>query len=295
MQLVINDLRKCYPNGVQALNGVSLQINKGMFGLLGPNGAGKSSLMRTISTLQDADSGSIKFGEIDVLSQKEEVRRLLGYLPQDFGVYPRVSADTMLHHIAALKGINNKKERKEIVEALLHKVNLYNVRHKNLGTYSGGMRQRFGIAQAMIGNPQLIIVDEPTAGLDPTERVRFHNLLSEIGENAVVILSTHIVEDVSHLCTNMAVICGGEVMLQGEPKKIISSMQGKIWKKVVEKHEAKDYASRMKVISTNLLGGKTMLHVYSESLPESGFSPIDADLEDVYFHAISSKVNLVML
>jgi ABC-type multidrug transport system ATPase subunit len=295
MQLVIDNLRKQYSNGVKALGGVSLTVDSGMFGLLGPNGAGKSSLMRTIATLQDADSGSIHFDGIDVLRQKEEVRKILGYLPQDFGVYPKVSAHTMLHHIAALKGINSRGERADAVDALLHKVNLYEVRHKNLGTYSGGMRQRFGIAQALLGNPRLIIVDEPTAGLDPTERVRFHNLLSEIGENAVVILSTHIVEDVSHLCTQMAVICKGEVMLQGEPKKIIGGMEGKIWKKTIGKQDVKEHAILYKVISTSLLGGKTLIHVYSDDHPGDGFTPVEADLEDAYFQAISGKIDLVML
>lgn len=295
MQLVIEDLRKQYANGVKALGGVSLSVDRGMFGLLGPNGAGKSSLMRTIATLQDADSGSIRFDGIDVLRQKDEVRKILGYLPQDFGVYPRVSAHTMLDHIAALKGIRQRRQRAEIVDALLQKVNLYQVRHKNLGTYSGGMRQRFGIAQALLGDPRLIIVDEPTAGLDPTERVRFHNLLSEIGENAVVILSTHIVEDVSHLCTQMAVICKGEVMLKGQPKKIIAGMEGKIWKKTIDKQEVREYAILYKVISTSLLEGRTLIHVFSEDHPGKGFVPVEAGLEDAYFQAISGKIDLVML
>lgn len=293
--LSIQNLTKTYSNGVKALNGISLEIGKGMFGLLGPNGAGKSTLMRTIATLQDADTGSIRFGDINVLEQKEAVRKILGYLPQDFGVYPSVSAHTLLSHIASLKGLTNRKERKETVDGLLHKVNLYEVRHKNLGTYSGGMKQRFGIAQAMLGNPDLIIVDEPTAGLDPTERVRFHNFLSEIGENAVIILSTHIVEDVSHLCTQMAVICKGEVMLGGEPKAVVENMRNKVWMKTVEKKEVQAYSQQFKVISTSLLSGKTVIHVYSDDRPDASFTQVEPDLETAYFNAISGKIDLVML
>lgn len=293
--LSIQNLTKTYSNGVKALNGISLEIGKGMFGLLGPNGAGKSTLMRTIATLQDADTGSIRFGDINVLEQKEAVRKILGYLPQDFGVYPSVSAHTLLSHIASLKGLTNRKERKETVDGLLHKVNLYEVRHKNLSTYSGGMKQRFGIAQAMLGNPDLIIVDEPTAGLDPTERVRFHNFLSEIGENAVIILSTHIVEDVSHLCTQMAVICKGEVMLGGEPKAVVENMRNKVWMKTVEKKEVQAYSQQFKVISTSLLSGKTVIHVYSNDRPDASFTQVEPDLETAYFNAISGKIDLVML
>lgn len=292
MELTISNLNKTYSNGVQALKEVSLTIQRGMFGLLGPNGAGKSSLMRTIATLQEADSGSIRIGEIDVLKEKDAVRRLLGYLPQEFGVYPKVSAEHMLNHIAGLKGIQNRRERKEVVAALLEKVNLYDVRKKNLGTFSGGMKQRFGIAQALLGNPQLIIVDEPTAGLDPTERNRFHNLLSEIGENTIVILSTHIVEDVTNLCEDMAIICLGEVIAQGHPADLVQQIQGKIWQKSIEKKNLESYSNQYRVISTQLKGGKTMIHVHSESAPDNSFAPVDADLEDVYFTRISERMEL---
>ncbi|HEY3491862.1 MAG TPA: ABC transporter ATP-binding protein, partial [Solirubrobacterales bacterium] len=237
LELRIDSLSKTYPNGVQALRDVSLTIPTGMFGLLGPNGAGKSTLMRTIATLQEADSGSITLGRMDVLRQKDDVRRVLGYLPQEFGIYPRVSAEGMLEHFAILKGIADRRLRKETVAALLQRVNLYDVRKQNLGTFSGGMRQRFGIAQALLGNPQLIIVDEPTAGLDPGERVRFHNLLAEIGENVIVILSTHIVEDVSDLCSRMAIISHGRVLAEGEPSLRIANVEGKIWRRVIDKGE----------------------------------------------------------
>ena len=296
MQLEIKDLSKTYSNGVRALKNVSLTIAQGMFGLLGPNGAGKSSLMRTIATLQEADSGSIRLtglpGEdLDVLTQKDAVRRLLGYLPQEFGVYPRVTAEAMLDHIASLKGIANTRERKEIVGGLLQKVNLYDVRKKNLGTYSGGMKQRFGIAQALIGSPRLIIVDEPTAGLDPAERNRFHNLLSEIGENTIVILSTHIVEDVTNLCSDMAIICLGEVVATGNPNDLVKGLTGKIWQKSVEKSEIETYRQTHQIISTQLKGGKTRLHAYSE-VPLTGFDPVTPDLEDVYFAKISEKMEV---
>jgi ABC-type multidrug transport system ATPase subunit len=264
-----------------------------MFGLLGPNGAGKSSLMRTIATLQEADSGSIRLNNIDVLRQKEDVRKILGYLPQEFGVYPKISAETMLDHIATLKGIRNSNERKEVVEALLQKVNLYQFRKKNLGTFSGGMKQRFGIAQALIGNPKLIIVDEPTAGLDPAERNRFHNLLSEIGLNTIVILSTHIVEDVTNLCSSMAIICMGEVVAQGNPNTLVANVQGKIWKRIVNKEELPLYQKEYQVISTHLKAGLTNIHVYSDELPDSTFEPVDADLEDVYFTKITGNVDAV--
>jgi ABC-2 type transport system ATP-binding protein len=293
MQLVIENLSKTYSNGVQALKNISLTIDQGMFGLLGPNGAGKSSLMRTISTLQEADSGSIKLGSLDVLTQKHEVRKILGYLPQEFGVYPRVTAETMLDHIADLKGIVDKKQRKEIVSALLEKVNLAHVKSKNLGTFSGGMKQRFGVAQALIGNPKLIIVDEPTAGLDPAERNRFYNLLSEIGENTIVILSTHIVEDVTNLCSNMAVICLGEVIAQGNPNTLIDSMQGKIWSKSIEKSEMTVYRNSFQVISTQLKLGKTQIHVLSDIRPDESFKAVEAGLEDVYFSKISEKMDIV--
>lgn len=296
MQLEIKDLTKTYSNGVRALKGVSLTISQGMFGLLGPNGAGKSSLMRTISTLQEADSGSVRLTgldmDLDVLTQKDAVRRVLGYLPQEFGVYPRVTAETMLDHIATLKGIANSRERKDIVEGLLQKVNLYQVRKKNLGTYSGGMKQRFGIAQALIGNPRLIIVDEPTAGLDPAERNRFHNLLSEIGENTIVILSTHIVEDVTNLCSDMAIICLGEVVAAGNPNELVTDLNGKIWQTFVEKSEIDTYRKTHRVISTQLKGGKTRLHAYSE-LPLANFEPVSPDLEDVYFAKITEKMDVV--
>lgn len=293
MELKITNLNKTYPNGVQALKDVNLTIPQGMFGLLGPNGAGKSSLMRTIATLQEADTGSIQLGDIDVLRQPQEVRKLLGYLPQEFGVYPKVSALTMLDHIASLKGISNKGERKEVVEALLNKTNLWDVRKKNLGTYSGGMKQRFGIAQALIGGPQLIIVDEPTAGLDPAERNRFHNLLSEIGENTIVILSTHIVEDVSNLCQNMAIICLGEVIAQGNPQDLTQSVEGKVWKKSIDKVDIDQYRDQMQVISTQLKSGKTEIHVFQDDQPDASFEPAAVDLEDVYFSHISSRMDVV--
>lgn len=295
MELNISNLNKTYSNGVQALKNVSLTIPQGMFGLLGPNGAGKSSLMRTIATLQEADSGSIQLGDIDVLKEKDAVRRMLGYLPQEFGVYPKVSAENMLDHVAGLKGIHNRRERKEVVAALLEKVNLYDVRKKNLGTFSGGMKQRFGIAQALLGNPRLIIVDEPTAGLDPTERNRFHNLLSEIGENTIVILSTHIVEDVTNLCQDMAIICLGEVIAQGHPAELVRDLQGKIWQKSIEKKELDSYTAQHQVISTRLKGGKTQIHVYHEQSPGETFEPVEADLEDVYFTRISERMELSTL
>jgi len=281
--LTIRDLSKTYANGVQALKGVTLDIPKGMFGLLGPNGAGKSTLMRTIATLQDADSGSIRLNAMDVLANKPEARRVLGYLPQEFGVYPKVSAEAMLDHFAVLKGVTASGERKALVEALLKQVNLWDVRKRKLGTFSGGMRQRFGIAQALIGNPQLIIVDEPTAGLDPEERNRFLNLLAEIGENVVVILSTHIVEDVTDLCPRMAIISQGQVRLTGEPAEAIRSLDGRVWRKTIANAAIDDYRNRMTVLSTRLAGGKTILHVLADSLPEGGFDAVSPDLEDVYF------------
>ncbi|HVR99878.1 MAG TPA: ABC transporter ATP-binding protein [Thermoanaerobaculia bacterium] len=284
--LSISNLSKTYPNGVQALRDVSLNIPKGMFGLLGPNGAGKSTLMRTIATLQEADSGSITLDGIDVLRDRDEVRKVLGYLPQEFGVYPRISAEVMLDHFALLKGVANPRERKEVVQSLLHQTNLWDVRKRNLGTYSGGMRQRFGIAQALIGNPRLIIVDEPTAGLDPQERNRFLNLLGEIGENVVIILSTHIVEDVSDLCTQMAIISQGQLLRTGAPRDVIDSIQGQIWQKAVSKDELAAHQERYEVISTRLFAGRTLIHVYSPDHPGDGFEPIPADLEDVYFHSL---------
>lgn len=287
MQLKISNLSKTYSNGLKALNNVNLEINNGMFGLLGPNGAGKSSLMRTIATLQDADTGSITLDELDVLKQKDEVRKVLGYLPQDFGFYPKVSAWDMMNHFAVLKGIANPAERKEICEALLNQTNLWEARKRNIGDYSGGMRQRFGIAQALLGNPKLVIVDEPTAGLDPMERNRFHNLLSEIGENIIVILSTHIVEDVRNLCSNMAVMSQGNVLLYDKPENAIQSMQNKIWAKSVAKEEVESLRSEFKVISTKVAEGKIIVHVFSETQPNASFNPVKADLEDVYFATIA--------
>jgi ABC-type multidrug transport system ATPase subunit len=293
MQLVISNLSKTYSNGVQALKNISLTIPRGMFGLLGPNGAGKSTLMRSLATLQEADSGSIRLGDVDVLREKETVRRVLGYLPQEFGVYPKITAEAMLDHIATLKGIANRKERKDVVEALLQKVNLHQVRKKNLGTFSGGMKQRFGIAQALIGTPQLIIVDEPTAGLDPAERNRFHNLLSEIGENTIVILSTHIVEDVTNLCSSMAIICLGEVVAEGHPAGLVQALQGKVWQRTIDKTDLPRYQKIFRVISTQLKAGKTQIHVLSDFAPDDSFAPVAADLEDVYFAKITEKMEVV--
>ncbi|MGD0731141.1 MAG: ABC transporter ATP-binding protein [Terracidiphilus sp.] len=287
MELKIQGLTKVYKGGVRALDNVSLTIPCGLYGLLGPNGAGKSTLMRTIATLQDPDSGSIYLGTLDVLRNKEEVRKTLGYLPQDFGVYPRIKAEDMLSHIALLKGIVNGKERKEAVHALLHRVNLWDYRRKLLTSFSGGMRQRFGIAQALIGNPQLLIVDEPTAGLDPGERNRFYNLLAEIGENVIVILSTHIVQDVMELCSNMAIIHQGRVLYSGAPDAALVGLEGKIWQKSVERDAVKEYAGRFPVISTKLAAGRPQIHVFAESTPEEGFVPVTPDLEDVFFASIA--------
>jgi ABC-2 type transport system ATP-binding protein len=281
--LQIRDLSKTYSNGVQALKSVSLDIPNGMFGLLGPNGAGKSTLMRTIATLQDADSGTIRLNGLDVLSDKEAARRQLGYLPQEFGIYPKVSAEALLDHFAVLKGVVGRPERRSLVEALLRQVNLWDVRKRKLGTFSGGMRQRFGIAQALIGSPTLIIVDEPTAGLDPEERNRFLNLLAEIGENVVVILSTHIVEDVTDLCARMAIIALGQVLLSGEPAEAMRALEGRVWRRTVPTAAIEDYKKRFTVLSTRLNGGKTIVHVLSEGKPEDGFEGVAPDLEDVYF------------
>jgi ABC-2 type transport system ATP-binding protein len=285
--LSIQKLSKTYANGVQALRDISLEIPKGMFGLLGPNGAGKSSLMRTLATLQEADTGRVQLDEIDVLQDKDAVRRVLGYLPQDFGVYPKVSAEDLLEHFAALKGFTDRKQRKEVVGSLLNQVNLWAVRKQKLGGFSGGMRQRFGIAQALIGSPRLVIVDEPTAGLDPEERNRFLNLLAEIGESVVVILSTHIVEDVTDLCPRMAIINKGQLLLTGEPFEAIRSLQGRVWSKRVEKSELADLQARLKVLSTRLVGGRTQVNVLSDQQPEAGFEVINAGLEDVYFGQLS--------
>lgn len=287
--LSINNLTHTYPNGVQALKNVSLDIPKGMFGLLGPNGAGKSSLMRTIATLQQPTSGTIQFGNVDVLKNPDDIRRTLGYLPQDFGVYPRGSAYELLDHLAVLKGITNGKERKEVVEGLLVQTNLFEVRKKKLSTYSGGMRQRFGIAQALIGDPQLIIVDEPTAGLDPEERNRFHNLLAEIGEEVVVILSTHIVDDVADLCPNMAILAGGQIISKGTPAELMAALSGSIWKKVINKAELDDHKARHNVISSHLSVGQTVIYVNATENPGEGFDASEPTLEDVYFSAIADS------
>ncbi|MCH7414563.1 ABC transporter ATP-binding protein [Belliella sp. R4-6] len=295
MNLSISNLSKTYSNGVKALNNISLTIPQGMFGLLGPNGAGKSTLMRTISTLQDADSGSIHLDELDVLENKQAVREKLGYLPQDFGLYPRISAEVMLDHIAQMKGVRNKSDRNYLVESLLQKVNLYQHRKKALGTFSGGMRQRFGIAQALAGNPSLIIVDEPTAGLDPSERNRFYNLLSELGENTIVILSTHIVEDVSTLCSRMAIICEGELLMEGKPRDGIEAVAGKIYQKTINKEELDHYKNEYQVISTKLIEGKLNMHVESELPLEAGFELTTPDLEDVYFSHIAKKVDPITI
>lgn len=280
--LTIRELSKTYKNGVKALDNVFLEIPEGMFGLLGPNGAGKSSLMRTIATLQEPDSGSIFLDDLDVINQKEELRKILGYLPQEFGVYPKMTPLDMLNHFAILKGIVNRSERKEVVEQLLAQTNLYEVRNTAIDTFSGGMKQRFGIAQALIGNPQLIIVDEPTAGLDPSERNRFHNLLAEIGENVVVILSTHIVDDVSDLCSNMAIMGNGEILLTGKPREVMDSIRGSVWQKKVPRQSLGEYQQEYKVILSHLNAGETVIHVFNDDQPE-GFDPVDADLEDVYF------------
>jgi len=281
--LKISNLSKTYPNGVEALKSVSLDIPAGMYGLLGPNGAGKSSLMRTIATLQQADSGTITLDGLDVMRQPAELRKELGYLPQDFGVYPRISALDMMDHMAILKGFTNKKERTEVVETLLRQTNLFDVRKKALSGFSGGMRQRFGIAQALIGDPKLIIVDEPTAGLDPEERNRFLNLLSDIGENKVVILSTHIVDDVTNLCPNMAIINKGRIVGEGKPSDLIKELSGSIWVKTVDRNDVENHKERHTVISSHLNAGRYRLHVLADSDPGDAFQSQEPDLEDVYF------------
>lgn len=284
----LDNLTKTYANGVRALDGISLDIPRGMFGLLGPNGAGKSSLMRTLATLQAPDSGSAAMedghgGSIDMLRDKEAVRRQLGYLPQDFGVYPKVSAEDLLEHFAVLKGLTARGERRETVESLLQQVNLWEARKRKLGTYSGGMRQRFGIAQALLGAPRLVIVDEPTAGLDPEERNRFLNLLAEIGENVAVILSTHIVEDVTDLCPTMAIMNRGQVLLTGRPADAIDALNQRIWKKRIDKTQLDAHKGRFNVLSTRLVAGMPVVHVYAEERPDEGFEPVAPGLEDVYF------------
>jgi ABC-2 type transport system ATP-binding protein len=282
--LTITGLSKTYSNGVQALKGVNLTIGNNMFGLLGPNGAGKSTLMRTIATLQEPDAGEIWLDGINVIKQKETVRRLLGYLPQEFGVYPKISALDMLNHLAVMKGVTNSGERKSMVEALLNQTNLWDARKKALSTYSGGMKQRFGIAQALLANPKLIIVDEPTAGLDPAERHRFLNLLSSIGRDVIVILSTHIVEDVRELCNRMAIISNGELLLEGSPNEALETLSNRIWRKLVtDESELTAIEGQMQIVSVQLLGGAHEVRVYSETDPGSGFAPVEANLEDVYF------------
>ena len=290
MELRIQGVSKTYPNGVQALKDVSLTIPAGMYGLLGPNGAGKSTLMRILATLQEADRGTATLGDIDVLAQKAEVRRTLGYLPQEFGVYPNVTAEALLDHFALLKGLPDRRVRREVTDALLHQVNLWDVRKQKLGGYSGGMRQRFGVAVALLGNPKLMIVDEPTAGLDPAERVRFLNLLSELGENSVVLLSTHIVDDVSELCTRMAIIDRGEILLETEPLRAVDDLAGRIWRRVIAKQEWSAVEREHAVISTKLLAGRTVVRVYGDAPPATGFEPAEPDLEDVYFSAMSGHI-----
>jgi ABC-type multidrug transport system ATPase subunit len=288
MALTITNLYKTYPNGVQALKNVSLTIGNDMFGLLGPNGAGKSSLMRTVATLQDPDSGTISLDGIDVLTQKNEVRKVLGYLPQEFGVYPKLSAVDMLHHLAVLKGVTAAGERRDMVDALLQQTNLWNVRRKALSTYSGGMKQRFGIAQTLLANPKLIIVDEPTAGLDPAERNRFLNLLASIGREVTVILSTHIVDDVRELCSRMAIIAAGEVLLEGDPSETLASLEGQIWSRIVATdEELRALENEIHIISTHLLGGQHEIRVFASSSPGVGFQPVPAELKDIYFLQVS--------
>ena len=289
MELQIRGVSRSYANGVQALKDVTLTIPPGMYGLLGPNGAGKSTLMRILATLQEPDAGTIHLGGLDVVRQKDEVRQTLGYLPQEFGVYPRVSAEALLDHFAILKGIPDRKSRREVVEALLRQTNLWEVRKQKLGGYSGGMRQRFGVAVALLGNPKLLIVDEPTAGLDPAERVRFLNLLSELGENSAVILSTHIVEDVSELCTRMAIIDRGEILLEAEPLGAMEAMRGRIWRSVIEKSALAEVEREHRVISTKMLAGRTLVHVFGEA-PGAGFEPAEPDLEDVYFATMAGHI-----
>jgi len=292
-KLTISQLSKTYPNGVKALHNVNISIYNGMFGLLGPNGAGKSSLMRTLATLQEADSGSAFLDDIDILNQPDELRKVLGYLPQEFGVYPRITAEQLLDHMAILKGISKKSDRKEMVKYLLDKVNLYDKRKKAIKGFSGGMKQRVGIAQALIGNPKLIIVDEPTAGLDPSERNRFYNLLADVGEKVVVILSTHIVDDVRELCTNMAIMSLGEIVFQGAPQMAIDELAGKVYQKIVTREALDEYAKEYAIISNKMVGGKPLIHVFSETNPENGFESVRPNLEDVFFSKINTTNVLV--
>ncbi|BDD12046.1 multidrug ABC transporter ATP-binding protein (plasmid) [Fulvitalea axinellae] len=290
--LRIEGLTKTYPNGVKALEGVSLEIGNGMFGLLGPNGAGKSSLMRTLATLQEADAGSVTLDGIDVLNQPEKLREILGYLPQEFGVYPKITAEQLLDHLAVLKGISNRKERKELVKYLLQKVNLYDQRNKSVKGFSGGMKQRVGIAQALIGDPKLIIVDEPTAGLDPGERNRFHNLLADISEGVIIILSTHIVSDVHELCTDMAIMNHGKIVFNGAPDQAVTDIEGMVWEKTVGRNEVERYRQDYNLISNKMVAGKPLIHILSDADPGNGFQPVAADLEDVFFAKINKKKQL---
>jgi ABC-type multidrug transport system ATPase subunit len=287
--LQIRGLKKTYANGVHALRGVDLTIGRGLFGLLGPNGAGKSSLMRTLATLQEPDAGTIEFDGLDVLASPEAHRRHLGYLPQDFGVYPRTSALDLLDYLAVLKGVAGRRERREQVEALLRQVNLWVHRKKAVSGFSGGMRQRFGIAQALLGDPRLIIVDEPTAGLDPEERNRFHNLLAEVSENVVVILSTHIVEDVRQLCPRMAILADGQVLREGAPRQLIGELQGRVWSAMANRDALQAYRATLDILSTQLFEGKTRVHVVADERPEPAFEPVEPDLEDVYFSVLAAR------
>jgi ABC-type multidrug transport system ATPase subunit len=288
MNLKISNLSKTYSNGVKALDNLSLEISSGMFGLLGPNGAGKSSLMRTLATLQEADSGSAFLGEIDIIKNPIELRKTLGYLPQEFGVYPKITAKQLLDHLAILKGVSNKKERKELVDYLLQKVNLYDKRNKDVKGFSGGMKQRIGIAQALIGNPKLIIVDEPTAGLDPGERNRFHNLLANVSEDVIIILSTHIVEDVRELCQNMAIMNHGKLICKGKPQNVIDELNDKVWQKLINRNELENYKNTFDVISNKMIGGKPLIHVLSNQQPDEGFQQVNPTLEDVFFAKINT-------
>ncbi len=289
MKLTIKNLSKTYSNGVKALDNVSFEISKGMFGLLGPNGAGKSSLMRTLATLQEADTGTAFLGDIDILKNPIELRKVLGYLPQEFGVYPKITAEQLLDHLAILKGVIDKKERKELVGYLLQKVNLYQVKNKSVKGFSGGMKQRVGVAQALIGNPQLIIVDEPTAGLDPGERNRFHNLLADVANEVIIILSTHIVDDVKELCSNMAIMNGGKMVYSGAPQTVIDELQGKVWQKLIERDTLQDYSHEHTVISDKMVSGKLLIQVLNDSHPGAGFNEVEPSLEDAFFTKINGK------
>lgn len=292
-KLTIKNLSKTYANGVKALDNVNLVLENGMFGLLGPNGAGKSSLMRTLATLQEADSGTVTLDDIDILNQPAELRKILGYLPQEFGVYPRITAEQLLTHLAILKGITNTSERKELVKYLLDKVNLYDIRNKSVKGFSGGMKQRVGIAQALIGNPKLIIVDEPTAGLDPSERNRFYNLLADVGKDVIVILSTHIVDDIRELCTKMAIMNLGEIVYHGSPQTAIDELSSKVFQKIVSRDELQNYANEYKIISNKMVGGKPIIHVFSDEHPQNGFEHVTPNLEDVFFSKINTTNVLV--